>query len=78
MGSFMQKGSVEGWEPHWTADSNFIVRKIGQQLLAYSRAEPTKGYLKFFFVFIILVFSCSYGESRGVNKSCCGTRSTTI
>jgi len=42
MGSFMQKGSVEGWEPHWTADSNFIVRKIGQQLLAYSRAEPTK------------------------------------
>ena len=47
MGSFMQKGSVEGWEPHWTADSNFIVRKIGQQLLAYSRAEPTKGYLKF-------------------------------
>ena len=47
MGSFMQKGSVEGWEPHWTADSNFIVRKIGQQLLAYSRAEPTKGILKF-------------------------------
>ena len=43
----MQKGSVEGWEPHWTADSNFIVRKIGQQLLAYSRAEPTKG-LKMF------------------------------
>ena len=42
MGSFMHKGSVSGWEPHWTADSNFILRKIGQQLIAYSRAEPTK------------------------------------
>ena len=31
MGSFMHKGSVSGWEPHWTADSNFILRKIGQQ-----------------------------------------------
>ena len=38
----MHKGSVSGWEPHWTADSNFILRKIGQQLIAYSRAEPTK------------------------------------
>lgn len=42
MGSFMIKGSTEGWEPHWTQDSNFILRKIGEQLLVY-RAEPSKG-----------------------------------
>ena len=44
MGSFLHK-SAEGWEPHWTQDSNFIIRKIGEQLLVFSRAEPTKGKL---------------------------------
>ena len=60
----MQKGSVEGWEPHWTADSNFIVRKIGQQLLAYSRAEPTKGLKNVFIRIIIIFISGTYGKSR--------------
>jgi len=41
MGSFIHKGTNEGWEPHWTQDSNFIIRKIGEQLISYSRAEPS-------------------------------------
>ena len=47
MGSFMLKGTTEGWEPFWTEDSNFIVRKIGDQLISFRRAEPTTGIYAF-------------------------------
>ena len=55
MGSYMHKGSVEGWDPHWTADSNFIVRKIGPQLLVYTRAEPTKRNIYYLIMIKILL-----------------------
>ena len=51
MGGYLHKGAVDGWEPNWTSDSNFIIRKIGEQLMVFSRAEPTKG--EFYLVFVI-------------------------
>ena len=48
----MLKGTTEGWEPFWTEDSNFIVRKIGDQLISFRRAEPTTGmFVKFYLIF---------------------------
>ncbi|CBY18045.1 unnamed protein product [Oikopleura dioica] len=41
MGGFIHRGSVEGWEPNWTSDSNFLLRKIGPQLMTYARSSPT-------------------------------------
>ena len=48
------------WDPHWTADSNFILRKIGPQLLVYTRAEPTKREICFkYFCWIIFHKKCA-------------------
>ena len=48
------------WDPHWTADSNFILRKIGPQLLVYTRAEPTKREICFkYFCWIIFYKKCA-------------------